>query len=109
MWQILWRHLSQGVLGSLIGGASGYAGGELGIRLRERYNRANPKTPMRNYWGDTEGMYVVFYAFIIASGFGLVSLCLPEHFTWLSSINAWSIGLPLSATALCAYASFYTN
>jgi hypothetical protein len=105
---VLWKYLSHGVLGFLVGGSCGYFGGEVGIRLREHYNRTHPKTPLRNYWGDTEGMYVVFHAFFVASALGLIYMAFLDQVSCFSVVNMWSVGLPLSGTAICAYLSFYT-
>jgi hypothetical protein len=105
---ILITPIVQAIFGSLIGAVSGYVGGEVGIYLREQYNKKHPKTPIRNNWGDTEGTYVVFFAFFVAVAFGFVSLCFADHLLWFSSINTWNIGLPVSAAAICAYFSFYT-
>jgi hypothetical protein len=105
---MLWKYLSQGILGFVVGGLSGYFGGEFGIRLRGQYNQTHPKTPRRNNWGDTEGMYVLFYSFFVASALGLIYLAFFDYVSCFYVINAWSVGLPLSGTAVCAFLSFYT-
>lgn len=101
----LFRLVLRFSVGAVTGVVAGFAGGELGIKLRDRYNETCTKEQqMRNRYGDTEGTYQVYYAFLagVISGIGL--------FLIANDTSPWYyvVGIATLVGGSCGYCTFYT-
>lgn len=120
----IWGYVSHGLVGFTVGSVSAYIGGQYGgIDYRCRLNETK-KYPYRpNRYGDTEGTYLVFYAFLLGVGSAIaLPICTKVLFASVDSDGSsidnidlpWSTflmtcaGVSIITSSICAYMCFYT-
>ena len=101
-----YHFVCQFATGALSGFVAGYVGGDIGIRLRDRHNASCPRDQqMRNNWGDTEGMYHVFYTFFIGIFSGIL---FPIVSNFVSSSLLSTLLVASFAAGTMGYCTFHT-
>jgi hypothetical protein len=101
------------LLGRLIGffviiGLAGYIGGSIGIERREQHNKTPGNRRIPNQWGDTEGLYLLYYVFWISLGLALLNTAVTYQSSWLFSLCIVGISSSVAAVFV-GYISFYTT
>jgi hypothetical protein len=103
---LVFQLIGRALVGFVLGVIISFIGGTCGIELLEKWNKNNPNRMLRNWWGDTEGSYLVFYSFQFGVASGLAWAILPSL---LSPSFYWFIALFIGFIdfSISCYIAFY--